>query len=341
MNYGTTCFEDPKQTWNPQRLTPGNIKRSLPLNYEHPANKVTLTHIHVMKEALVTKNGDVFSGNHKIVGHRCPERYSKEKYTPVYPGTQKQVKSDIYDEVFTMSQYWGDAYFHILVESLPRLVPFVKFLKENPQIKIHIYGLGHGYLHEFFRHFGIPEKRFVTGLIRARVLYMPQSGPCAGALVFNGRMQSMVHRSRITTPPEPRRSIVLIKRSKKRYFRNHDSILKGLQQVAKEYGDYKVEVFSDNPLPTQAETMSMFNRAFMVVAPHGGGESNLHFSEPGTILVEGLCHRPNLCYRNHMHALGHRYYGIYLRDRTCFTLTPNDINKPVRIYLDIIRDLVR
>ena len=149
----------------------------------------------------------------------------------------------------------------------------------------------------------------------------------------------MAHRSKITAPPQPRKSIVLIKRSKKRFFRNHSAIFEALQKVAKEYGDYDVEVFSDNPLPTQAETMAMFNRAFMVVAPHGGGESNLYFSEPGTILVEGLCHPPNLCYRNHMQSLGHRYYGIYLKERTCFDLTPADILTPVRKYLDIIVEL--
>ena len=313
--------------------------RSLPVDYQHPTNKVTLTHIHIIKESLVSQSGNVYTGNHKIVGHRCPERYTKDKFTPIFPELELQEQAEIYDEVFTMSQYWGEAYFHILVESLPRLVPFVQFLKDNPQVKIHIYGLDHGYIREFVQHFDIPEDRFIVGLIRARILYLPQSGPCAGALVFNGRMQSMVHRSKITVPPQPRRSIVLIKRSKKRFFRNHNSILKVLENVSKEYGEYDVEVFSDNPLPTQAETMAMFNRAFMVVAPHGGGESNLHFSEPGTILVEGLCHPPNLCYRNHMHALGHRYYGLYMKERTCFNVTPEDILGPVRKYLDIIQEL--
>ena len=240
-----------------------------------------------------------------------------------------------------MSQFFGAEYFHVLVESLPRLAPFVQFLKDNLNIKIHIFGLSHSYLHELFSHFDISEDRFITGLIRARVLYLPQSGPCFGALVFNNRMQSMIHRSKIITSPQSRRSIILIKRSKKRFFQHHNAILAALQEVAKEFGNYDVEVFSDNPLPTQAETTAMFNRAFMVVAPHGAGESNLHFSEPGTILVEGLCPHLILCYRNHMHGLGHRYYGIYLKDRKCFNFTPEDILKPVRKYLEIINEFVR
>ena len=336
LNYGTTCFTEPHSTWNSQPLTPKNLMRSLPDNYHHPTNKVTLTYIHIIKKALISQNGDVYTGNHKIVGHGCQE---DPEVTPVFPELKLQEQTEINDEVFAISQYWGYGYFHNMVECLPRMVPFVQFLKDNPQIKIHIYGLSQRYIRELLEHFDIPEERFIFGLIRARILYLPQSGPCAGAVVFNERMQSMVHRSKITVPPQPRRSIVLIKRSEKRFFKNHDSIVKALVNVAKDYGDYDVEVFSDTRLPTMAETMAMFNRAFMVVAPHGAGESNLHFSESGTILIEGLCHPPNLCYRNHMHALGHRYYGLYFEGRNCFDVTPEDILSPVIKYLDIIQKL--
>ena len=341
LNFGTTCFENPRDSWESNPLTADNMMRALPLKYEHPEDKVTMTYIHVLKEALVSQNGDVFVGNHKIVGHRCPVNYNKDKHSTVYPTDEEQHKAEMYDEVFTLSQHRGTMYFHILVESLPRLPPFAQFLQDNPNIKIHIFGLNHSYLHEFFSHFNISEDRFVTGLIRAPVLYLPQSGPCFGALVFNSRMQSMIHRTKITASPQPRRSIVLIKRSKKRYFNHHDAILAALQEVAKEFGGYDVEVFSDDPLPTQAESMAMFNRAFMVVAPHGAGESNLLFSEPGTILVEGLCSPLILCFRNHMHGLGHRYYGIFLKDKTCFEYTTEDILKPVRKYLEIIDEFVR
>ncbi len=47
--------------------------------------------------------------------------------------------------------------------------------------------------------------------------------------------------------------------------------------------------------------MDIFNRALAVIGPHGAGLSNLLFSEPGTLVLEGLCYdywsTPNLCYR--------------------------------------------
>ena len=63
----------------------------------------------------------------------------------------------------------------------------------------------------------------------------------------------------------------------------------------------RVELFPDNPVPPLKRALQMFNRAFLVVAPHGAGLSNVFFSEPGTIIIEGLCYegrRANLCYRS-------------------------------------------
>ena len=62
----------------------------------------------------------------------------------------------------------------------------------------------------------------------------------------------------------------------------------------------RVELFPDNPVPPLQRALEMFNSAFLVIAPHGAGLSNMFFSEPGTVIIEGLCYdasRANLCYR--------------------------------------------
>ena len=41
--------------------------------------------------------------------------------------------------------------------------------------------------------------------------------------------------------------------------------------------DLQVEVYRDDPVPSLEDTMRMFNRAIMVIAPHGAGLSNLVF----------------------------------------------------------------
>ena len=104
--------------------------------------------------------------------------------------------------------------------------------------------------------------------------------------------------------------------------------------------DIKVEIFSDKKLPTFEQTMAIFNRAFMVIGPHGAGETNLFFSEEGTVNLEGQCvihGTANLCYRNLMRVLGHRYYGLS-PDRGCQDTQPGKLEDPVRQY---IKDLYR
>ncbi len=64
---------------------------------------------------------------------------------------------------------------------------------------------------------------------------------------------------------------------------------------------FRVEVFPDDPAPPLVETARLFNRALAVIGPHGAGESNLLFSEPGTLVVEAVCDeymkKPRLCFR--------------------------------------------
>ena len=337
--YGTSCAESMATVWTQSSLEPRYMLQGLPNGYIHPDEKVTLTHLHILKYAIVNETGDVFVNNVKIVGNRCPEKYTKEKYSTTFPTIKEQKESQVYDEVFTITQYWGTKYFHFLVEVLPRIVPFLTFLVQSPSIKIHIPGYEEPYLKQLSTHFKLNESRFITGLVRARILYLPQSGPCGSATVFNSRLQSMIQRSLIPQDDQPRNIILLIKRSLKRYFTHHDEILSALKAVVlRRNAFYRVDVFDDNPLPSLEDTMRLFNRAFIVIAPHGAGESNMLYSEPGTLLIEGLCNPVNACYRNLMHVLGHRYYGIYYNKRDCMTMTADDVIKPLEQYLDVILD---
>ena len=69
--------------------------------------------------------------------------------------------------------------------------------------------------------------------------------------------------------------------------------------------------FKDKPLPGYEDTVKMFYRAKLIVAPHGAGLSNILFSQPGSTVVEVLCNpRPNPCYKDVALALGHRYIGL-------------------------------
>ena len=291
--------------------------------------QITLTFIHVLKNTIIEPNGAVYYLNTKAYGTQCyAGGLARNKK---YPPEDKQGDFKIYDEVFTITQSWGYGFFHYTIENLVRLPPFMKFLVDNPSVKVHLIR-NSGFVKKLIQHFNIDPDRIITGVVRARIVYVPQNGPCGKSIPFNARLQSLIHRSLLTKLPEPRKSIILIKRSTKRWFHNHKSILENLQTLANKY-NYNVEVYDDKHIPSTMETMEIFNRAFMVVAPHGAGESNLLFSEPGTILVEGLCHPVNLCYRNVATSLGHIYYGFYYEKENCKNVRPEQFMSNVEFYM--------
>ena len=177
----------------------------------------------------------------------------------------------------------------------------------------------------------------VTGPRRVKVLYMPAGSACGRTAVFNAELLSMQLRNAIAGPVEPRKSILVIKRSTKRYFSNHNAIFKMIKDAVNGT-DINVELFSDTKLPTLEETMAMFNRAFMVIGPHGAGETNLFFSEQGTVVIEGMCiliGQANLCFRNLMRVLGHMFYGVYPA-KNCKDTQPKDLEGPLKFYINTL-----
>ena len=95
---------------------------------------------------------------------------------------------------------------------------------------------------------------------------------------------SVQFRTGMSEPAPPRDTVILIRRSKKRWFDHDDDILAMLRRHADSVG-LKTVVYGDNPVPGFHETRQLFSRAYIEVAPHGAGESKLIFSQTGTILV--------------------------------------------------------
>ena len=130
-------------------------------------------------------------------------------------------------------------------------------------------------------------------------------------------------------------TIVLIKRSRIRWFGKHNLILHMLKAIAKIF-HLKVEVFGDRPPPSLQETRRLFNRAVMVVGPHGAGFANIIFSQPGLCVVEGLCYdhlmRINQCYKDLAQSLGHIYHGV-TPVKQCMHTTPEELAPYIKLCL--------
>jgi hypothetical protein len=303
----------------------------LPENFQHPPDAKTLTYIHLIRDATLTVYGDVTTPTHTLVPQRC---FQDQRI----PLPEDPYELPLYDEVFSMSQYYGKGMFHANIEDVSRMAPYIQFLKNFPKIKIHVYDLEMPPV--YLSHIDIDPRRFINGTVRAKLLYMPHGVNCCLPTLFGTQVESLYLRRNLPNPQgEDRDTIVIVKRRNRRgrYFAHHNRIMTMVVDKARKY-DLKVWEFNDNPLPTLNETAHQFNRAFMVIAPHGAGESNLIFTQPGTILLEGLCIDKhdglvNVVFRTLSHVLGGFYYGFLKQDVHCTETTPEDLAPLVEFYL--------
>ena len=122
-----------------------------------------------------------------------------------------------------------------------------------------------------------------------------------------------------------------------RRFTEQKRIEELLEQAARDY-NLKYTLFIDNPTPSLNDTMMMFSSAVMIVAPEGGGEVNMFFSQPGTYVVEGVCNLPhvNLCFQWLAHILGHHWHGVTSRGGC-----ENVVNVSAASLADAVRSYLR
>ena len=294
--------------------------------------RYNLTYMLVVTGAVVTSDGEVIKDDWKIIPMCCRRRI--ERYHQFRPTSDYER----HHEVFVVSQVRGTTFFHFLIENLTRIAPYLSFLMRHPHIKI-IVQRETGFTPTLLAAIGIEPSRLVSGNIQADVAYMPAGSPCGHATILSAQMLSSHFRAALPEPAPSRDTIILIKRSKKRWFNYHDDILAMLRGHADAAGLNTV-VYDDNPVPGIDETRRLFIRAYIVVAPHGAGESNLIFSQPGTILIEELCYddrdKLNWCYKNMMATLGHRYCGL-LFEKQCMNITAADVEPFVNYYVDKLK----
>ena len=353
--FNKSCKTDVESLITPEEMTITQFRSGLPAKFEYSEKSVTLTFISVFPHAVVQPNGDIRYHSLHVIPQRCQMDKSHEN-----------TFGKIYEEVFTVAQFWGVGFYHAAVENFPRIAPYVDFLINHPSIYIHV-ASPNSFTQSFMAKLGISPDRLISGIIEALILYLPAGSPCGKGALFNTQMLSAhlrATRNKHTksswahyTPDKSdknshktpsasesharlhnyRRTVILQERSDKRWFVNHDAIAGALKEEVELYG-LKLEIFSDRHLPSLDETIAMFDRAVLVVAPHGAGEANMLFARPGTMLIEVLCKPLNLCYRNLMQNLGHRYYGITHLEGDCFTIGPEHMLPAVKSFLGLLND---
>ena len=193
---------------------------------------------------------------------------------------------------------------------------------------------------EMLRMIGIDPVRIVTGITRAKLVYLPQGTPCGFPDARSIQLLSALFRDHIRSKHRgPRNRLIYVRRSGLRRFAVGAPIEFVLQAIA-ERRRLNYTVFGDRPTPPLSTAAELFNSAVAVVGPHGAGLSNVVFSEPGTALIEGVCNEPhvNMCYQMTAHMLGLRYHGIPSRGgcERVIDVTASDVETAVEAYVDMV-----
>ena len=248
-------------------------------------------------------------------------------------------KSPKYDEIFSVAQFWGYGFGHWTTEDLPRLGPYVDYLRQNTQIKIHA-PTKSGFIKAWLNALGISGDRVISGYNCARVLYVPEGTKCAGGDAFYPQMLSLYIREH-TLPVEPqeRRNIVFIERTRSRVMRNRKSMYAALKELA-HASNLTVELFSDSKLPSMNKTRDIFNKAFLIFTNHGAGQGNMILAPPGTVIVECSIMKgmANASFHKYGYALGHKVFTYISKD--CYSISAKDLMIHVKEYLRMREDIV-
>lgn len=248
--------------------------------------------LHVLVDAVIMPHGHVIGRSGvdnsavKLTRYSCTADADTSTMLPDYTSA-----SVVHGRVLAAGMISGEAYYHRLLEEIPRVAPYVDFLRRNSDVRIHVTDVDDLTV-GMLRALGIDDARgrAVSGLVRAGVAYVPRYAECLWPRPVDVQLAARAFRRYIrrhVLPSVVRRDrVVMVRRTKRhRKLNNRAQIEALVQRAAADFG-LRFCLFIDNPPPSLNETMTMFHEAVLVVAPHGAGLANIVFSLPGTSVVE-------------------------------------------------------
>ena len=128
---------------------------------------------------VVTAGGYVSDRTLTTTSQAIDLYHCTNKPTFVSPLSGQLLTTACEDEVFAMSGYSAENYYHFSVDQMARVSAFVPFLQSNPQIKLRVAHAGKRYIKMFMKLFGLKNALITEpGVIRAKVVYIPHAGGC-------------------------------------------------------------------------------------------------------------------------------------------------------------------
>ncbi|CAM9683069.1 unnamed protein product [Ectocarpus sp. 12 AP-2014] len=246
-------------------------------------------------------------------------------------------------KVVVLTQEYGLAYYHLLVENLSRITIVLDMLLENPDIKVAVHTISEKhreYIFGLFELLGISQERVMfIEKIHADLALVPPATVCGKpnavlvTLLRHALLQGMYPDTGGVPPTPPKPIMVLIVRAKKRGLGNNAEVRDALIE---NFPDHDVvEFFGTDPIREQLE---LFATASVIVAPHGAGLANIVVSPLHTMILEiGPIECPT-CYVNMAIKLQHiyaRHAGSDRWDDDCSSWYEPNVDEIVNLVRDL------
>jgi hypothetical protein len=225
-----------------------------------------------------------------------------------------------HDQVIVISQMWGGAYFHALVEGLPRLALALEYLNSLslPHNSWEVHSMINGHLAiQLTDMFGV--QNFIHGHTYAKRVLIPAPTACGGSLggkstILLSKLINMKIRRNIQIDNQLLQKnnpsiLIVIKRTGARALKNHNEIVEKCKSLWK--AGNVVEHLGEGSL---LEQFTLFHSASVVLGPHGAGLANSIAMQEKSIMIEVLpetgSNRLNMCYAALAYTLHLRYFAV-------------------------------
>eukprot|EP00903_Cladosiphon_okamuranus_P010124 g9587.t1 len=299
-----------------------------------------------MADVFFGHNGFIWNEKDFVVPSAC---HSKElglaAASSAATGARPSHNIESFDKVVVLTQHFGDAYYHFLVENMSRLTVVLDVLLENPDIKVavHMTRDEHtmAYMLEFLELVGIERERVLfQNQMHANLALLPSSTVCLKAneatimVLRHALLQALYPSTEGVAPTLARPVVLLIVRRKRRGLRNSDEIRTALQQSFPSFE--VVEFTGDGTIVSQLEA---FATASVVVGPHGAGLSNIVVSSLHTPVLEIAPISCSTCFLHLAIKLQH-IYGRHAAgtswDKDCASWYGPDADEVVNLVRDLL-----
>ena len=268
-----------------------------PLNFDNINNFTRLQNIYIvyLKNIFLLQDGLILDKNKNII-------YTLNNIFKLQD-TNKQISSfqdNNNDIVFNFVQQWCFGYYHFIIEILPRIIFCINYINNNSILFknkniIFILYYNKTFIHDFLTiliNQCIKDVQIIQ--YNPNIIYnIPICLFYTPTVCGNPTYESieLIHKSFNLSNNNIHNIFIYRKDNLDRSISNFNQTLEYIQ---KKFGQFIV--FDSDNFTTQ-ETITLFQNANLIIAPHGAGLSNIIFSNHSAKVIEFIPEdNPNLCY---------------------------------------------